>query len=79
MAASTICMQYAIVAFSALVYSIKVDRNARDVAFSYYTMALRELRLVLNKSLAREECGVVIATVLQLSSFDVLHSLPIAN
>ena len=79
MAVSSSSLQYAIVAFSALIYSIKEIRNARCVAFFFYAMAVKELQLLLKHSLSLEECNIAIATVLQLSSFDVLPSLLIAN
>ena len=42
-------LQHAMVAFSALIYSIKVNHRAREIAFLYYSVALRELRLLLDK------------------------------
>ena len=67
----SIALQYAVVAFSALVYSIKFVTTAQSFAFFYYGKALTELQLLLDGPLSSEECNVAIATALQLSSFDV--------
>jgi len=62
----------AVVAFSALIYSIKIDRSARVQAFLYYTSALKQLRALLDQvTLNVDECHMAIATALQLASFDV--------
>jgi hypothetical protein len=71
MAAQSICLKYAFVAFSALVFSTKVQKRAREIAFFYYAVAVMELRLLLNYPLPRDQVNVALATVLQLSSFDV--------
>lgn len=68
---SSIALRHAVVAFSALVYSMKVARTARQFAFFYYANALKELQQLLNGLLSFEECNIAIATTLQLSSFDV--------
>lgn len=75
MAATSLALRHALVAFSALVYSIKVVGSSGEVAFFYYALALKELRIFLDGPLSPEECNVAIATALQLSSFEV-HSLP---
>jgi hypothetical protein len=62
----------AVVAFSALVYSMKVDKSARVLAFMYYTSAVQQLRVLLDQiTLNVDECHMAIATALQLASFDV--------
>ena len=62
----------AVVAFSALVYSMEIDRSARVVAFLYYTSALQQLRVLLDQvTLNIDECHMALATALQLASFDV--------
>ena len=62
----------AVVAFSALIYSLKIDRSARVLAFCYYTSALQQLRVLLDQDvLSVHESHMAIATVLQLASFDV--------
>ena len=72
MAKQSDALRHSIVAFSALIYSCKIRQSAREVAFLYYTMALQELRLLLNKSpMDMEECLTAVATALQLASFDV--------
>jgi hypothetical protein len=62
----------AIAAFSALVFSFKVHRGARPVAFFYYSKALQGLGLMLGEA-EKETNGVSIAlvTALELASFDV--------
>ena len=62
------CLRHAMVAFSALIYSIKANPCAREVAFYYYAVALQELRALLDTNL---EYNLVIASALQLSSIDV--------
>lgn len=74
MAEDSVALRYAVVAFSALVYSVKVQHcPALQVAFSYYTMAIRELQLLLN-NLAYQKGETAIATALQLATFDVTTS-----
>lgn len=65
----------AMVAFSALVYSMKIDRSVRVQAFVYYTSALRQLRVILDQeSMDIKECHMAVATALLLASFDVFPS-----
>lgn len=65
-------MRHALIAFSALIYSIKIHHSARVDAFLYYSKALIELHQLLGKSpMELWECQAAIATALQLSSFDV--------
>lgn len=64
------CLQHAMVAFSALIYSIKVTGDAREIAFYYYAVALKELQSLLNMKI---DCNLVVASALQLSSIDVHH------
>lgn len=71
-------MRHALVAFSALIYSIKIHSDARVISFIYYAMALQELHALLNKPLmdmAMWEWQGAIATALQLATFDVLPHL----
>jgi hypothetical protein len=71
-------MRHALVAFSALIYSIKIHPDARVIAFIYYAMALQELRALLDKSpmdMVMWEWQGAVATALQLSIFDVISSL----
>ena len=75
MAEDSLALQYAMVAFAALVYSVKVHRPAEQVAFQYYTLAIKELQILLN-DLVREKGEMAIATALQLASFDVTPPCP---
>jgi hypothetical protein len=62
------CLRYALVAFSALIYSIKVNPSARQIAFYYYAMSLKGLRSILDTDI---EYNSLIATALLLSAIDV--------
>ena len=65
-------LRFAMVGFSALIYSYKFHQGARQVGLFYYEKALQELRLSLNTSpMEIGECFTAVATALQLSSFDV--------
>jgi hypothetical protein len=65
-------LQHSLVAFSALIYSIKVHQGVRALSFVYYAKALQELRLLLNgTSMKLTDCFIAVATALQLSLFDV--------
>lgn len=75
MAATSLALRHALVAFSGLVYSIKKAGMARQIAFFYYAMALKEFRQFLEGPSSPEECNVAIATALQLSSFEVCSHL----
>ena len=50
MADPSIALRYGVVAFSALVYSMKIDHTARQFAFFYYANSLKELRQLLDGS-----------------------------
>src|SRR5205814_7255425 len=64
MAVPSIALQHAVVAFSALVYSIKSASTAQTFAFFYYGKALTELQLLLDGPLSSADCNVAIATAL---------------
>jgi hypothetical protein len=64
-------LKYAVTAFSALLYSMKVNIQAREVAFVFYALALQKFRVSLEQSLRGREFYPAIATALQLSTFDV--------
>jgi len=71
MAENSRALQFAMVAFSALVYAAKFHQpSAEQIAFHYYTLAIKELQVQLNE-LAHETAETALATALQLSSFDV--------
>jgi hypothetical protein len=71
-------LRYAMIAFSAVIYSIaNVDISARERAFVYYARSLQRLRWLLEKfPMGYEEHQAAIATVLQLGTFDV-QSFPV--
>jgi hypothetical protein len=74
MAEDSLALQYAMVAFAALVYSVQ-DDPAKQVAYQYYSLALGELQILLDDDLLPQKVEMAIATALQLASFEVnLHS-----
>jgi hypothetical protein len=72
MAEQSDALRYAMIAFSAVIYSIvNVDLSARERAFVYYAQSLQRLRLLLEEGPTGHEHQSAIATVLQLGTFDV--------
>src|SRR5437762_13193644 len=65
-------LRYSVAAFSALVYSITVDITTREQAFLYYALAMELRRLLERVPTDVEEYHGTVATVLQLSTFDVV-------
>lgn len=64
-------LRYAIVAFSALVYSVRTNVT-REKAFYYYALVLQKMRLRLGTPPTDiDEYQGMVATILQLSTFDV--------
>ena len=64
-------LRHGMVAFSALIYSVKVDSSAREKAFLYYSVSLQQLRLLLEDNLMEFQCQAAAVTALQLATFDV--------
>jgi hypothetical protein len=65
-------LRFAMVSFSALVYSNKIQPAVRELAIVYYAKTLQELQLVLYETdMDLEGCFTAVATALQLSLFDV--------
>jgi len=64
-------LRHGIVAFSALIYSVKVDSSAREEAFLYYGVSLQQFRLLLEQFSTEVEGQAAVATALQLATFDV--------
>jgi hypothetical protein len=64
-------LRHGIVAFSALIYSVKVDSSAREQAFLYYGVSLQQFRLLLETFSTEVEVQAAVATALQLATFDV--------
>ena len=73
MAKQFVPLQYAMAAFSSLVYSIQINHEARPYAFMYYSEALQQLRYQLDNisGSPKEEHFGVLATSLQLASLEV--------
>ena len=75
MAESSVPLHHAVVAFSALIYSVKYYYTpARDDAFAYYHYALLSLHQLLPtiSTSTEKEYVAALATALQLASFDVI-------
>ena len=64
-------LRHGMAAFSALIYSVKVDPSAREQAFLYYGVSLQQFRLLLEKLSTEIEYQAAVATALQLATFDV--------
>ena len=64
-------LRHGMVAFSALIYSVKIDSSAREQAFVYYGVSLQQFRLLLEKLSTEVEYQAAVATALQLAAFDV--------
>jgi hypothetical protein len=64
-------LRLAVTGFGALLYSMKVNIQAREVAFVFYALAVQRFRESLERSLYDGEYYPAIATALQLSTFDV--------
>jgi hypothetical protein len=81
MAESSEMLCTSIIAFSALVFSFKVHKGVRPLAFYLYSKALQELRLALGqaKEMTAYESNFysVVASALVLASFDVIS--PVIN
>lgn len=76
MAQECLALRHALVAFSALIYSLKVNPLLRPYAFIYYSSALRELHsLVERTTLKGEDYLFAVATALQLFCLDVPSSI----
>jgi hypothetical protein len=67
-------LKYALVAFSALIFSWKWNPQARILAFQYYRLAVKGLQEMLLR--LPDGYSDVVATVLQLSTFEVPAPLP---
>jgi hypothetical protein len=84
MAQDSKVLQYAMVAFSTLIFSTKgvnpsQTNQVREYSFLYYHKALQGLHTLLNKyPMDYKECQTAVASALQLASFDVC-SLPISD
>jgi Fungal specific transcription factor domain len=81
MAKESVPLQYAMAAFSSLVYSIQINQEARPYAFMYYSEALQQLQYQLNNisGCSKEEHFGVLATSLQLASLEVFTMIHIQN
>jgi hypothetical protein len=64
-------LRHGMVAFSALIYSVKVDSSTREQAFLYYGVSLQQFRLLLENCSTEVEYQAAVATALQLATFDV--------
>lgn len=69
-------LQYAIAAFSALIYSIQRDQRMKKFTFLFYAKAIQELQQVINNNSIDSEASLytTVATILELASIEVLAS-----
>jgi len=65
-------LQYAIAAFSALIYSIQVDHCMKKFAFVFYAKAIQQLQQIINTDSMDSEASVytTVATILELASVE---------
>ena len=74
LAENSVTLHHAVVAFSALIYSVKFYYPpARDYALAYYHWALKSFQILLPEIAmgGQEQYTTALATALQLASFDV--------
>ena len=74
LAENSVTLHHAVVAFSALIYSVKFYYPpARDYALAYYHWALKSFQILLPEIATgtQEQYSTALATALQLASFDV--------
>ena len=66
-------LRYAIAAFSALIYSFKVDHQMKTFTFFFYAKALQQLQEVINTVSMDSEASVytTVATILELACIEV--------
>ena len=66
-------LQYAIAAFSALIYSIQVDHHMKKFTFVFYSKAIQELQQVIDTDSVDSESSIytTVATILELASVEV--------
>jgi hypothetical protein len=81
MAKQSVPLQYAMAAFSSLIYSIQINQEARPYAFMYYSEALQQLQYQLDNisGYSKEEHFGILATSLQLASLEVFIMIHIQN
>jgi hypothetical protein len=68
-------LKYAVVAFSALIYSIQVNHHVKQYAFHFYAKTIRELQHVINTDSMKSVLSLhtTVATILELASIEVQH------
>lgn len=65
-------LQYAIAAFSALIYSIQVNHHVKQYTFHFYTKAIQGVQQVINTKSIESESSLytTVATILELASVE---------
>lgn len=71
MAEESNAVYFGLIAFSALIYSLKIDPTARHAAYRFYSFTVTELRSLIDKPMDGKECQIATVCAMQLSSFDV--------
>ena len=74
-------LQYAIAAFSALIYSIQHDHRMKRFTFLFYAKALQKLQQVLDSDAADSEISIytTVATILELASIEACPCRKLSN
>ena len=80
MAEKSEALQLGMAAMAALIFSQRLDAGVKPVSFALYSLALKELQLMLNQPFLDDlETQIAIASAMQLSTFDVLPSLAFSH
>lgn len=81
LAMANLAVQYAVVAFSMLLYSCQRNPSAEQYAFQFYQRTELELNLLSSDCTGSENHMLAIAASLQLASFDVflLFTISLTN
>jgi hypothetical protein len=68
-------LRYAVAAFSALIYSIQLDRRMKRFTFLFYAKAIQELQQVINFDSMDSMASIhtTVATILELASIEVCN------
>ena len=74
MAEESTALYFGLVAYSALIHSLRFDPSSRHAAYGFYSLTVQELRLLLDKPMDRRDCCIATVCAMQLSSFDVVPS-----
>ena len=74
LAEDSVPLRYAVAAYSALLFSVYDNRHAKEFAFLYYSQALYCVQNLI-RCLPEAHRYTILATILQLASFEVCLSV----